>query len=449
MQQEPSSDGDTAMNASYPIDGSRDALWMATAASPPVTAPLAGQVSAEVAIIGGGLTGLNAALSLAEQGISVAVLEAESIGFGASGRSGGQVNLGLNDGPAALIERFGQEQGLRLINLVMQTPQTVFDIIRKHSLDCDPVQNGWVQGAVNSRIREAQKRVVEDYSRYGDALSILDADSLVEKTGAHGFIGGIFCPIAGSVQPLSYTRELARVAQRCGANLFTNSRVTGIERTGEGWQMSTASGQLTASRVLVCTNGYTREGTGKPLKGLSRAIVPVRSVLVATEPLSDNIRKSVLPGQVTFVDKRRLILYARYDRDGRLCIGDHGPMRDAFCEADFDNVKKRAVSVFPQLANVRWDYLWGGRIAMTRSGLPFMHEVAPGLIAGMGFNGRGIGMGTMMGRELASYAMSGDSSCTGFPVTKPAKFALHAFHSVGVSMSIRWFALLDHLDSVG
>ncbi len=437
------------MNARYPIDGSRDALWMATATSAPGTAPLSGQVSAEFAVIGGGLTGLNAALSLAEQGFSVAVLEAESIGFGASGRSGGQVNLGLNDGPTALIERFGQEQGQRLINLVMQTPQTVFDVVRQHSLDCDPVQKGWVQGAVNSRIWEAQKRVAEDYSRYGNVLTILDADGLAERAGAHGFVGGLFCPIAGSVQPLSYTRELARAAQRHGASLFTHSRVTGIKRVDDGWQLSTMGGQLKAAKVLVCTNGYTREGTGDPLNGLSRSIVPVRSVLVATEPLSDNIRKSVLPGQITFVDKRRLILYARYDRDGRLCIGDHGPMRDAFCEADFDNVKKRAVSVFPQLAKVRWDYLWGGRIAMTKSGLPFMHEVAPGLIAGMGFNGRGIGMGTMMGRELASYAVSGDSSCTGFPVTTPEKFALHAFHSMGVSMSIRWFALLDHLDRIG
>ena len=184
------------------------------------------------------------------------------------------------------------------------------------------------------------------------------------------------------------------------------------------------------------------------MNGLSRAIVPVRSVLAATEPLSDNIRKSVLPGQVTFVDKRRLILYARYDRDGRLCIGDHGPMRDAFAEADFDNVKKRALSVFPQLANVRWDYLWGGRLGMTKSGLPFMHEIAPGLIAGMAFNGRGIGMGTMMGRELANYALSGNRDTSGFPVTVPHKFAMHAFHGIGVSLRIKWFALMDYLDSV-
>ncbi len=436
------------MSAAFPIDGSRDALWMATAVSAPVTESLSGHATADVAIIGAGLTGLNAALSLVEQGVSVAVLEARAIGFGASGRSGGQVNLGLNEGPAALLARFGPEQGQRLIDLVMKTPQSVFDIVRQYDLDCDPVQNGWVQAAASKRIWESQQRVAEDYNRYGDAMSVIDGDTLTEKTGAYGYAGGLSCPVAGSIHPLSYTRELARVAQQSGASIYTDSGVTGIEQTADGWQLSTAGGQLKAGKVLVCTNGYTREGAGKALNGLSRAIVPVRSVLAATEPLSDNIRKSVLPGQVTFVDKRRLILYARYDRDGRLCIGDHGPMRDAFAEADFDNVKKRALSVFPQLANVRWDYLWGGRLGMTKSGLPFMHEIAPGLIAGMAFNGRGIGMGTMMGRELASYALSGDRDNSGFPVTAPEKFAMHAFHGIGVSMSIKWFALMDYLDNV-
>ena len=175
-------------------------------------------------------------------------------------------------------------------------------------------------------------------------------------------------------------------------------------------------------------------------------MVPVRSVLAATAPLSDNLRKSILPNEVTFVDKRRLILYMRYDRDGRLCVGDHGPTRDGFRMEDFDAVKRRALKVFPQLEGVAWDYHWGGRLAVTKSGLPFMHEVAPGLIAGMGFNGRGVGMGTMMGRELARYVVSADKSKTRFPLSSPKTFALHRFHRAGVDMAVKWYALQDHLD---
>ena len=175
--------------------------------------------------------------------------------------------------------------------------------------------------------------------------------------------------------------------------------------------------------------------------------MPVRSVLMASEPLSDNLRATVLPNQVTFVDKRRLILYFRYDRDGRLCVGDHGPMRDAFCEADFDAVKKRVNDVFPQLSDTRWDYHWGGRIAITKDSLPFLHSVAPGLTAGMGYNGRGVGMGTMMGKALAAKLLNPDQPSS-FPETNPKKFAMHTFHSAGVSMAIKWMALRDHLESV-
>ncbi len=435
-------------NAPFPIDGSRDALWMTTAAPAVDTVRLRSPETCDVAIVGAGLTGLNAALELALNGVSVTVLDAATVGYGASGRSGGQVNLGLNSTPAQLIKRFGCRQAEKLIDLIMNTPQSVFDLIRQHSLDCDPVQNGWVQAAASARIWQSQKTMVTEYKKFGNAFQVLDADQLAERSGAAGYSGGLFCEVAGSVQPLSYTRELARVAIKRGANIYSNSAVTGIERMGDNWILNAGDASLTARTVLICTNGYSQPDIGKPLSKLARTVVPVRSVLVASEPLSDDLRDSILPGQVTFVDKRRLILYMRYDRDGRLCVGDHGPMRDAFRTEDFNAVKQRALKVFPQLRSTRWDFHWGGRIAITKSGLPFMHEIAPGLVAGMGFNGRGVGMGSMMGRELARYAIKSDRKTVSMPVTAPSAFALHRFHGVGVSMSIKWYALMDHLDSL-
>lgn len=200
------------MNA-YPIDGSRDALWMATAAEAPVTHQLAADIDCDIAIVGAGLTGLNAALSLAKAGRSVCVLEARTVGFGASGRSGGQVNLGLNLGPEALIEKFGPEQGRRVIEAVVNTPKLVFQHIAEHGLRCDPVQSGWVQGAINNRTRSEQAAMADEYGRFGCDLQLVDKNAMMGLVGSGFYCGGLLSPTAGTLQPLSYTRELARVAE--------------------------------------------------------------------------------------------------------------------------------------------------------------------------------------------------------------------------------------------
>ena len=434
------------MGETYPIDGSRDALWMATAVKTPATQSLNEHISSDVTIVGGGLTGLNAALVLARNGASVCVLEAKSIGFGASGRSGGQVNLGLNLGPKALLQKFGTAQGERLIDLVINTPDEVFKSIRENQLNCDPVQNGWIQGAKTQSHLNTQQQLLNEYAEFGCTLELLDKATLENRAGTTRYLGGLHCPMAGSLHPLSYTRELASASIAAGARIFSGSPVTGIRQSDNpatGWTLSTSHGQVTSEQVLICTNGYT----DNLIQGLRQKVVPVRSLLMASEPLSDNLRATVLPNQVTFVDKRRLILYFRYDRDGRLCVGDHGPMRDSFCEADFDAVKRRVNDVFPQLSNTRWDYHWGGRVAITKDSLPFMHRIAPGLTAGMGYNGRGVGMGTMMGKTLAKHILQPQQT-TAFPLTNPKKFAMHKFHTAGVSMTIKWMALRDHLESV-
>ncbi len=428
--------------AQYPIDGSRDALWMATAAPAPATCSLTTDEKCDVAIVGGGFTGLSAALHLAECGISVKVIEAKTIGYGASGRSGGQVNLGLNVGPDGLIRRFGSEQGERMVRAVIDTPDFVFSLIQKHKLNCDPIQNGWVQGATTRKQAQLQAALKSEYARHGFEFQLLDGQEVQEKSGARGFRAGLFCSVAGSLHPLSYTRELARAAITHGVSIYTNSPVDTLQRHGEHWQLQSSQGSLQADQVLICTNGYT----GNLVNGLSQTLVPVRSILIASEPLSTELQQTVLPGKVTFVDKRRLILYARYDRDGRLCIGDHGPMRDAFALEDFDGLKQRTIRVFPQLASTRWDYHWGGRVAMTKDTLPFITRLAPGLTAGMGYNGRGVGMATTMGRVLAD-SVTGKDNQLDFPKTSPDSFLMHRWHKPGVGFSIKWFALCDYLET--
>ena len=430
------------MSARYTIDGARDALWRATAVSAPECERLTGALDVDVAIVGAGFTGLNAALALAEAGTSTAVLEGAYLGYGSSGRSGGQVNLGLNLNPDELIAYFGDEAGERLVRTLATVPDELFSVIRRYGLDCDPVQNGWVQGAATPAHLKMQEDLARGYAPYGARFDILDADQVQDRSGAQGYHGGLFCPSAGSIHPLSYTRELASAGIARGVRLFEDAKVEGLKKSDGRWHLATNGGRVSADKVLICTNAYTDD----LIPGLKEAIVPVRSVLMASEPLSPNLRAKIMPGEITFVDKRRLILYLRYDRDGRLCVGDHGPMRDEFALDDYKNVKKRAVEIFPELAHVQWDYHWGGRVAITRNHLPFIHEVDAGLIAGMGYNGRGVGMGSMMGRILAEYALGKPAGDLAFPVTTPRTYPLHRFHALGVSAAIKWHALMDHFE---
>lgn len=427
------------------IDGFSDSLWQQTAVSGPKTGFLTESRTCDVAIIGAGFTGLNAALDLAEAGHSVCVLEAKSLGYGASGRAGGQVNMGLNSGPRELIGLYGQDQAERTIVMMQKTPGTLFERVQKYQLNCDPIQTGWIQSAVDAKIFGEQRDLADEYHAYGGGLEVLGKEDLEQRSGAQGYVGGLFCPSAGSIQPLSYTRELARVAIAAGAEVFTDSPVKGLAQANDGWELTTAAGfKVNTGQVLVCTNGYTDD----LIKGLKQKIVPIRSLLIATQPLSEKLRSEILPNEVTFVDKRRLILYMRYDRDGRLCIGDHGPMRDVFYPSDFEAVKRRAVKVFPQLATVAWDFHWGGRIAMTRSHLPFIYEPKPGLIVGLGYNGRGVGMGTVMGMNLAKAArakLAGrDSATLDFPFSSPSSYPFHRFHPLGAKIGIAWASLRDH-----
>ena len=429
------------------FDGFKDSLWQATAVASPQLFPLKVNHIADVTIIGAGFVGLNAAIDLAEAGHSVVVLEARELGFGGSGRSGGQVNMDLNLGPSQLMDLYGKDQGQRTIAMTQATPQRLFDRVHQLGLNCDPVQNGWVQAAIDQRTFEGQKRLAEEYDRFGGGLDVLGERQIRDRSGTESYLGGLFCPSAGSIQPLSYTRELARVALTKGVKVYNHSPVASLRSNSDGWVAALDNGcEVKSGQVLVCTNGYT----GNLVQGLKQKLVPIRSILIATEPLSRALQEEILPNQVTFVDKRRLILYMRYDRDGRLCIGDLGPMKDEFSLNDFEGVKKRAIKVFPALTKVKWSYHWGGRIAMTRSHLPFIYEPKAGLVAGLGCNGRGVGLGTVMGRNLAKLVSARLNNTQepdlDLPLSHPKSYSFHSFHPLGAFIGTRWAGFLDQME---
>ncbi|WP_375464342.1 NAD(P)/FAD-dependent oxidoreductase [uncultured Methylobacterium sp.] len=425
------------MSEPFPLAPS---LWAATAAPAPETPPLAASGRADVVIVGGGYCGLSTALHLAERGIRAVVLEAREVGFGGSGRNGGQVIPGLKYDPADLVAKFGTERGERLARFAGGTADTVFDLIERHGMDVPHRRTGWIQGAhTEAGVREVEQRATQ-WAALGAPARVLDKAETDRLLGTERYLGGWLDGRGGAVQPLSYARGLARAAIGAGAAIHGGTPVTGLARTGSDWTVTTAQGaHLHTERVVLCTNGYT----GALWPDLAQSVIAANSFQVATAPLSDNLRRSILPeGQVSS-DTRKLLLYFRLDHTGRLLMGGRGPFREPRGPGDWAHLERIVGKLFPQLGAVTFAHRWCGRVAITRDFLPHLHEPAPGLLIDIGCQGRGVGLQSTMGRAIAAYIAEGDADALPLPITPLGRLPLHAFHRLYVSAVIAWYRLSD------
>jgi glycine/D-amino acid oxidase-like deaminating enzyme len=418
-----------------------NSLWADTANPGPPRLALTGAVRADCVVIGGGFTGLSAALHLAEAGQDVVLLEAETVGWGASGRNGGQVNPGLKDGPAALATRFGADLGGRMTRLSGAGGDLVFGLIEKHKIRCDARRVGWIRAAHTRKALASLHTVAAEWRATGAPVDDLNTAEIQRLLGAPGYVGGIIDRRGGNLHPLNYALGLADAAERAGARLYGDSSVTSIGSDGDLVTVSTAQGRVTARRVLICTNAYTG-GLADPL---GKTVVPVTSVQVATAPLSSNVAASILPEGHAPSDTRRLLIYFRKDAQGRFIIGGRGALADRDVLARQQSLRDAALGLYPQLEGATWTHAWGGNVAITRDHLPGLHLVAPNVMAGLGYNGRGVGMATVMGTVLARWASGTAPETLDFPVTRPRPIPFHSLRQIGVSSTVTAYRLLDRL----
>jgi glycine/D-amino acid oxidase-like deaminating enzyme len=415
-------------------------LWHATAVPAPSTPALTQAAETEIAIVGAGYAGLSTALHLAQRGVSAIVLEAREPGWGGSGRNGGQVIPGVKYDPDQLEQKFGQEAGAAMADFMGRTADNVFRLIEAHRMDVPHVRKGWIQGAHSQvGLAEASSRAAQWQQRGVDA-KLLDRAEIADHLGNDGYLGGWLDPRGGAIQPLSFARELCRAAQAAGAIVHGNTPVERIARDGSGWKLTTKDGvQLKARKVVVCTNGYTRG----LVDGIERTIIAPNSFQIATTPLSDNLRKSILPyGQVTS-DTRKLLLYFRLDHQGRLLMGGRGPFREPSDERDWAQLVRVINRFYPQLQGTGFEYRWCGRVAITRDFLPHLHEPEPGLIVNVGCQGRGVGLETSMGIALADYYATGRPESLPFPITPVKPIPFHALRQLYVAATVAWYRLSD------
>jgi glycine/D-amino acid oxidase-like deaminating enzyme len=423
----------------FPLESS---LWAATAPPAQPTPPLEASAHTDVCVIGAGYAGLSTALHLAERGIGTLVLEANEPGYGGSGRNGGQVIPGLKYDPDELEAMFGTERGGKLVDFVGRTSDLVFELIAKHGMDVPHVRNGWIQGAHSPATVEAVKRRCEQWARRGAPVAFLDKAETDRHLGTTQYRASWIDRRGGAVQPLAYARGLLQAALSAGAIVHGSTPATRLARQAGKWIIATRSGAtVTAERVVICTNAYT----GDLWPGLCRTVLTPHSYQVATEPLSDNVRKSILPfGQVSS-DARKVLLYFRLDDRGRLLMGGRGPFREPRDPGAWRHLETMLVRMFPQASGANFEYRWCGRVAITRDFLPHLHEPAPGLIIDIGCMGRGVALQTALGRAMADYLATGDLEALPLPVGPVQPWPFHALGRLYLAGAIAWYRFLDRI----
>lgn len=419
-------------------------LWADTAPAAPARPALTESRRADVVVIGGGFTGLSAALALAERGIDTVLLEANAIGWGASGRNGGQVIPGLKYDPETLRQRYGQERGQKMVELTGRNADVVFELIQRHDIDCEASRNGWIQPAATHASLKVIEARARQWADHGVDVSWLDRAACAERLGSEAYLGAWLDPRAGGLNPLAYARGLATAAEAAGARLFERSPVQGLNAQSGRWVVEVQGGaRIDAGQVLLCTNGYS----GGLQPGLARSVIAANSYQIATRPLTDAEAQGILPGGEVVSDARKLLLYFRRDASGRLLMGGRGPFHEPRGEPDFHHLQRAIGKLYPALKNVEIGYRWAGRVALTRDALPHVHQPAAGLTVALGYNGRGVAMGTHLGKLIGEHL--GNASfhdALPFPITPIQPIPLHGLQRLYVGAVVNYYRARDWLE---
>jgi glycine/D-amino acid oxidase-like deaminating enzyme len=416
-------------------------LWSVTAPPGPTCSPLSGVQRAQAAVIGAGYTGLSAALHLAEAGREVVVVEAADIGERASGLNGGQVIPGVKRDPDTLERLLGPYAGGRLVATTGAGPDLVFELIARHGIECEAKRAGWLQPATSEAALEQLARRVEQWLRRGAAVSLLSRSEVLQLTGSAIYCGGLLDRRGGTVQPLAYVRGLAHAVLRAGGRIHTHSPALRLGRRTGSWSIDTPQGSVSAPVVIIATDAYTDSVSEE----LRRTIVPVPSFQVATAPIPAELRSTILPEGQAASDTWHLLRYFRLDANGRLVLGSRGTFSQSPQLRDVHYHYHAVHEIYPQLKGVPFEYHWGGLVAMTQDQLPHLHELAPGLLAGLGYNGRGVAMATVMGRLLARRALGAQVVELGFPVSPVLPVPFHALSGIGARATIQYLRFVDGL----
>lgn len=405
--------------------GSPGSLWAAVTPPGPDLPQLVGTAEADVIVIGGGFTGLSTALHLREAGVDVAIVEAMEPGWGASGRNNGQVIPTLSrPDPDDIVAKHGAA-GERFVVLLRDCASTLFDVVRRYRIAAEDEQAGWVQPVHSpGRIKIAERRV-RQWSKFGAPVELLSRDQVSQMLGSEAWFGGFWNKTGGHINPLALSRGMARVVLDLGCRIYARSPAIGFERRNDCWVVKTEKGEISGRALVLATNAYTGEFSNSLAPDIAHEAMPILSWQMATQPLSDAARKTIIPGRQAMSDTHGELYFARFDARNRLVTGGAviGPGNKA--ERIKTRVTERLQRLWPQIGPVQFDYVWNGYVGMTTDFLPRIHRLGPNAFGWTGCNGRAVALAISLGDELSKAVRGVPEKDLALPFSDPVPIVAH------------------------
>ncbi|MEW5987570.1 MAG: FAD-binding oxidoreductase [Chloroflexota bacterium] len=351
----------------------------------------------DVAIVGGGYTGLNAARVLAKNGASVAVLEQHTIGWGASSRNGGMATTGIKAAAPVMVERYGKELGRAFWEASLDAIDLIGEIVAEEELECHFLRKGHVALAAKpSHFEKMKERVAWFKRELGHTMYLVSPADLRDEIGSNAFYGGMVDELSAGLHPARYVFGLARAVAGHGAQLCENTAVTHVEKGHQVFNVHTSQGPVVASEVLVATNGYTDH----LLPSLKPRIFPGGSYIIITEPLAPALQKKLSPKGRMMYDSRWFLNYFRLTPDGRMLFGGRNNLSTSLdLQESARRLHKRMVEVFPDLRGVRLTHSWTGQLGLTFDLMPHIGRL-DGVHYALGYCGHGVSIATYLGTEV-------------------------------------------------
>ncbi len=379
--------------------------WYAVSADPlEKQVSLQEPIACDVCIVGGGFTGLSAALSLAEQGVDVVLIDAHRVGWGASGRNGGQLGSGQRVDQTELETKYGLTSAKLLWDLAQQSKQHVHQLIQKHQIVCD-YQAGIIHADHKSGFTRETESYVEKLNNQYDYqdISFVDKDELRQRLASDAYFSGSVDIGSGHLHPLKLAIGLADAALKNGVRIYENTEVLGYERTPQRVTVTTETGTVNARQLLLACNGYL----GELSADVAARVMPINNYIIATEPLGSSVASALIRDNMAVADSKFVVNYFRRSIDNRLLFGGRESYGYRFPEDIKSFVKVAMLQVFPQLDGVEIDYGWGGTLAITMNRMPHLQQLESNVMSSSGYSGHGVGMATFAGK-LCGDALAGN-----------------------------------------